>query len=252
MRTTQTLQTRTPLALFNDSRACATALLAAWLDAWPESSVFGDDEQRYSPETILLELRSELGSHLLSQNYQGLMAAVEIVTTDHFTQSLPDFVRLCNILAGDDPGDTFDFATADEIAWAVWERAVLLALVFGDDADVGKYSDEILGYAQHMLSDAGITRIPPTMRHMFATTPAVFDDQNTDLADDPAMWQIANGVQAAQIGEITNALAARHGELRAQLAAFAQTGARRVDDTWAEPAFAIASRLVNAKQPGAA
>ena len=66
------------------------------------------------------------------------------------------------------------------------------------------------------------------------------------------MWQIANGVQAAQIGEITNALAARHGELRAQLAAFAQTGARRVDDTWAEPAFAIASRLVNAKQPGAA
>lgn len=246
-RTQQTLQTTRAVDVFGDPDATATALLIAWLDTWPATSVFGTEEERYSPETILLELRSEVGGRLVSQNYQLLMAAIEVVVTDHFTSSTPDFVRLCNILAGDDPGETFDTADASEICWAVLERAVLLGLVYGDDAVQADppCSAEIRAYVRRMLDAEGISRIPAVLRGMFLRAgEALGDDFNTDLADDPVAWQIADGVQAGHDEQLGTLVASRLERLTTQLAAFTKTAARRIPDDWAAPALPIAARLL--------
>ena len=246
-RTQQTLQSTRPVDLFTDQDATAAALLSAWLDMWPAASVFGDDEERYSPETILLELRDEVGSRLVSQNYQLLMAAIELVVTDHFTTSTPDFIRLCNIISGDDPGETFDVATPAEICWTVMERAVLLSLIYGTDApDVdGEYTAEIRGYVRQMLNNEGITRVPVVLRSMFLRAGEdLGDDFNVDLADDPVALQIAEGVQADHAEQIGTFVATRLERLQAQLAEFSKTSARRVPEDWAAPALQEAARLL--------
>lgn len=246
-RTQQTLQSRRPVDLFTDPDATATALLAAWLDMWPSESVFGGDEERYSPETILLELRTEVGSNLVSQNYQLLMAAIELVVTDHFTSSTPDFIRLCNIVSGDDPGESFDVASPAEICWAVMERAVLLSLIYGTDAPDAddEYSVEIRGYVRHMLRNEGVSRIPAVLRSMFLRAGEdLGDDFNVDLADDPAALQIAEGVQVGHAEQIGAFVATRLDRLQAQLAEFSKTSARRVPDDWAAPALQEAARLL--------
>ena len=115
------------LLLLNPDLA-ATGLLIIVMDR------LGSDVLQWDPETISLELSQELGVELPPANFNKLMAAIELVTSDVFYTSLPDFIRLCNVLYnGTLSALAFDPADAAEIAWGITEALLIWPPEDNDD-----------------------------------------------------------------------------------------------------------------------
>jgi len=135
--------------LFQDEDAFASVLLAVFL------KIFGDDAIQWSPKTIQLELRDELGVTFSAENLAKLLVAINIVTTDDFHTRLPRFIFSCNVLSGTLP-DEFDPADPAECAWGLTE-AWLLWPPETEEEKTNWLSAEIQYYIGAMLDEHGIT-----------------------------------------------------------------------------------------------
>jgi len=135
--------------LFQSEDAFASALLAAFLQ------VFDNDAMQWSPKTIQLELRDELGVTLSPENLAKLLVAINIITTDDFHTRLPRFIFSCNVLSGTLP-DEFDPADPAECAWGLTE-AWLLWPPETEEEKANWLSAEIQYYIGAMLDEYGIT-----------------------------------------------------------------------------------------------
>ena len=98
----------------------ASVLLAVYLDR------FGTEALDWDPTTATLEIEQEFDVDLPQDSLDKLMVAVQILTTDRFYKSLPDFITFCNVLSGDDyRPDMWDPADAEEVAWGVTEAMII-------------------------------------------------------------------------------------------------------------------------------
>jgi hypothetical protein len=137
--------------------------------------------------TIRKEIEEDFSVKISNNTFNKLMAGINIVTTDQFYSSLPDFIDLCNILDGDilDP-KLFDPADPSECAWGITEA---LFLSPPDEEDENPFSPDIVGYIAETIKSHGINNPPDVLKIAIKGSPEkVTENVGQDFSDDPEMY----------------------------------------------------------------
>jgi hypothetical protein len=122
----------------------------------------GQEFFQWAPETIKLETNELAGFEIPKPNYDKLMAAVAIVTTDLFFRDVDAFIKLCNVLSGDDFMPTvFSYAGPEECAWGITEALILDP---PDSENEEPFSDEIRRYIGFVLHEEGYIKAPDILQ----------------------------------------------------------------------------------------
>lgn len=159
---------------------------------------FGTEGLEWDPGTIAMEVEDEFEVELPQSVFDKLMAAINILTTDTFYRSLPDFIIICNVLNGDTyRPDTFDPADSVEIAWGLTEG---LLIAPPEEDDLEPFSDEIRAYIGAVLDSEGIINAPDVLK--IAIRRANVSDAANQFSDDPAMFNAIYDVEAGKTDEI--------------------------------------------------
>lgn len=186
----------------------ASVLLTLFLDR------FGTEALEWDPATITLEIEEEFDVELPQLALDKLVVAIQILTTDRFHKSLPDFVEFCNVLGGDTYSpNTFDPADAEDVSWGITESM----LIAPPDDDKEPFSDEIRAYIGAVLDQEGIINAPDVLR--IALRKARISPSIDDFSDDPEMFSAIYDVEAGKTADINAAIQAKTQILAAQLAA---------------------------------
>jgi hypothetical protein len=187
----------------------ASVLLTLFLDR------FGVEALDWDPATITLEIEEEFDVDLPQLSLDKLVVAIQILTTDRFFKSLPDFVDFCNVLGGATyRPDMWDPADAEEVAWGMTESLLLSP---PDDDDNEPFSDEIRAYIGSVLDSEGIINPPDILR--IALRVARVSPNMADFSDDPAMFSAIYDVEAGKTEDINAAIRLKTDLLVAQLSA---------------------------------
>lgn len=208
--------TGTPLPGFPPGPAFGPTLLIAAVDTYGGDVLLGPDETRWDPRTLAMEITQDAGG-LLGDYFDKLMANIEILTTDHFTTSLPDFIRICNILGDEPGGDAPDWAELPEIGWALLE----FTLLHGEDT-VYQFHPEIAGYVRQKLIAEGVSRVPAIFDKITGKPGEWLTDPNTDaseVSDDPDLFADVYTRQKEVTDQLVSDLFQRVQTLFAQIAA---------------------------------
>ena len=183
------------LELFKKEGVFTTTLFTLFVDHFGSEVLTGDEDERWDPDTIELELEQLTGS-FLDENLDKLMTAAELYTTDNFTRSVTDFIRICNTLADSPAGDMFDPAEPDEMAWALLEATILTG-------DFEQFSEEIQGYIAETCKESGLAQVPDILA---AAAPAVaqefFDPTGITDDDDPNLSEAIVSVATQRVADI--------------------------------------------------
>ena len=164
-------------------------LLTVFLDR------FGTEALQWDPATIVMEVEEEFDVDLPQVAIDKLMVAINILTSDAFYNSLPDFITFCNVLSGDTyRPDMFDPADSAEVAWGMTEG--LLIAPPEDDED-GPFNDEIRAYIGAVLDSEGIINAPDILQ--IALRRANISDAANQFSDDPEMFSAIYDVEADKL-----------------------------------------------------
>lgn len=190
--------------VWTDPASFGFTLLVVFLDT------YGTEGLSWEPATIAMEIESDFQVDLAQANFDRLMTAIQILTTDSFYRSLPDFVAFCNILSGDtyDPR-VWDPAESDEIAWGITEA---LIIDFPEDDD--PFSNEVLAYIGKALDDEGIMNPPDILRLAIRDSNMRVQD---DYTDDPEMFAAIYGAESSKTDSINALIRDRLAALSEQL-----------------------------------
>ena len=187
----------------------ASVLLTLFLDK------FGVEALDWDPATITLEIEEEFDVELPQLALDKLLVAIQILTTDKFFKSLPDFVTFCNVLGGDTyRPDMWDPADAEEVAWGITE-ALLISPPEDDDKE--PFTDEVRGYIGAVLDSEGIINAPDILR--IALRAARVSPNITDFSDDPTMFNAVYDLEAGKTEDINQSIRLKTGLLIKQMAA---------------------------------
>lgn len=171
----------------------ATTLLVMYADR------YGTEGFSWDPNTILLLVERDFQVDLPAGNFDRLMAAISLVTSDAFYNDLQTFIDTCNIFSGDlyDPR-IWDPADASECAWGVVEALLLCP----PDNEEQPFTEEILAYIGKVLDVEGI-RTPPAILKM-----AIRENRDDvdDYSDDPVIFAGIDEFQRSKSNEINATL----------------------------------------------
>ncbi len=135
--------------VFQNPDAIATSLLLEFATKYGLSPLIDNDQdERWDPTTIQLNIVEDYGG-LAPWNLAKLMTAVELILTDNFESSLPDFIRIVSILS-DEASDEFDLIDPYEIAWANIEAQLIRGASKASD-----FSAEIRAFVVERLKQTG-------------------------------------------------------------------------------------------------
>lgn len=187
----------------------ASVLLTLFLDR------FGTEALEWDPATITLEVEEEFNVDLPQLSLDKLIVAIQILTTDRFFKSLPDFVDFCNVLCGTPyRPDMWDPADAEEVAWGITEALLISP---PDDDDNEPFTNEVRAYIGSVLDSEGIINPPDILR--VALRAARVSPTIEDFSDDPAMFSAVYDLEAGKTEDINNSVRLKTDLLVAQLAA---------------------------------
>jgi hypothetical protein len=187
----------------------ATTLLVVLLDS------FGTDALAWDPNTVQMEVEQEYGVDLPPPNFDRLMTAVSLLTTDSFYTSTPDFARACAVFSGRSPtADMMILPDCDDIAWGMTEGM----LIDPPEGDGPPFSEEILALIGHALDQEGILT-PPDVLRMGTRDRDVVDQARYDYSDDPEMFGAIQQEEAGKTDSINHLVKARMRGLIQQLKA---------------------------------
>lgn len=191
-----------------DENSLATVLLVLLVDTYGTEAV---DE--WAAPTIQAELEDDFNVQLPPDNLDKLMAAIAVLKSNAFYKSLPDFIRLCNALAGAgyNPG-VFDPADAEEIAWGVTE-ALLLSPPEEDDP----FAAEIKEYISATLRSEGFTSAPDVLSSIYKLSSQVVGSYEEMALEDPELFETAYGIAADKTSDVDAIINDRLRMLIAQL-----------------------------------
>lgn len=193
-------------AALRDDESYGTTLLVLALDEW------GTECLEWAPETWRQELQDTFDVQVPLLNFDKLMAAVSIVTTDAFFQNLPTFVDLANALCGSGLNpDAFDPADTAECAWACTEALILHPPDDGEEP----FSDDIRRYLGFILKDEGYVSPPDILK---LALDGDFKAQVGDsFSDDPELFAGIYQAQQAKTEEIEQLVRSNLQELLTQV-----------------------------------
>jgi len=187
----------------------ATVLLTLFLDR------FGPEALDWDPSTITLEVEEEFKCDLPQLSLDRLIVAGQILTTDRFFKSLPDFINFCNVLGGDEYNpEMWDPADAEEVAWGVTEAMLLYP---PDEDDPEPFTDEIRAYIGAVLDREGLINPPDILRialRMSKVRPSI-----EEFSDDPEMFSAIYKVEDGKRVDIEQSIRLKTRLLAAQLSA---------------------------------
>lgn len=187
----------------------ASVLLTLFIDK------FGTEALQWDPATIAMEIEEDFNVELSQQSMDKLMTAIQLLTTDRFFKSLPDFINFCNILSGDTYNpEMWDPADAEEVAWGITEALLISP---PDDEDEEPFSNEVRAYIGSVLDSEGIINPPDILRIALRTTrvsPSV-----GDFSDDPEMFNAIYDMEEGKKEDINQTIVMKTKLLAAQLAA---------------------------------
>jgi len=196
-------------AMWKSPQTFASVLLTVFLDR------FGVEGLQWDPATIALEIEDEFDVDLPQVSLDKLLVAINIVTSDTFYRSLPDFVMFCNVLSGDTyRPDMFDPADSSEVAWGITEGLLLSPPESDQD---GPFSDEIRAYIGAVLDQEGIINAPDVLK--IALRKANVSNAAAEFSDDPNMFNAVYDVEAGKSAEIDDIIRAKVQMLLGQLQA---------------------------------
>ncbi|NDD53177.1 hypothetical protein EBZ39_04735 [bacterium] len=192
---------------WTSSETFASVLLAMFIDR------FGTEALQWEPATIALEVEDEFNVELSQQALDKLIVAIQLLTTDKFFKSTPDFIMFCNVLSGDTyRPDMWDPADAEEIAWGITEAA----LICPPDEDE-PFTDEIRAYIGAALDSEGIITPPDVLKLAIRTNRV--NPSIEDFSDDPNMFSAVYAIERGKTEDINQTIVLRTQLLAAQLAA---------------------------------
>jgi hypothetical protein len=187
----------------------ASVLLTLFVDK------FGTEGLSWDPATISLEIEDEFNVDLSQAVLDKLIVGIQLLTTDRFFKSLPDFITFCNILDGDTYNpEMFDPADAEEVAWGITE-AMLIAPP--DREEEEPFTDEIRAYIGAVLDSEGIINPPDILR--IALRQARVSPSIEDFSDDPEMFNAVYNLEAGKTEDINRTIIMKTQLLAAQLGA---------------------------------
>lgn len=187
----------------------ASVLLTLFLDR------FGMEALDWDPATITLELEEEFDIKLPQLTLDKLQVAIQILTTDRFFKSVPDFVDFCNVLSGATyRPDMWDPADAEEVAWGITEALLISP---PDESDQEPFVDEIRAYIGSALDAEGLINPPDILR--IALRQARVSPTIEDFSDDPDMFHAIYDVERGKTEDINQSILTKTQLLAAQLAA---------------------------------
>jgi hypothetical protein len=187
----------------------ASVLLTLFLDK------FGTEALDWDPATITLEVEEEFNVELPQLALDKLLVAIQILTTDSFFKSLPDFIDFCNVLGGATyRPDMWDPADAEEVAWGITEALLISP---PEEEDKEPFNEEIRSYIGAVLDSEGIINPPDILR--VALRAARVSPSIEDFSDDPAMFNAVYDLEAGKTENINQSIRMKTELLVAQLAA---------------------------------
>lgn len=187
----------------------ASVLLTMFIDK------FGTEALQWDPATVVMEIEEEFNIEFSQQSMDKLMTAIQLLTTDRFFKSLPDFINFCNILDGDTYNpEMWDPADAEEVAWGITEALLISP---PDDEDEEPFSNEIRAYIGSALDSEGIINPPDILRIALRT--ARVSPSIEDFSDDPEMFNAIYDMEEGKKADINQTIVMKTKLLAAQLAA---------------------------------
>ena len=163
--------------VWTDPDMHALPLLTLFLDTYTADGLYWD------PKTIEMEIEDDFQIQIPPKNFDKLMGAIVVLTTDDFYWSLPDFVYLCNVFSGDthDP-EVFDPADSSEIA-----GGLTAALLISPPEEDDPFKPEILGYIAEVLRNEGIVTPPDVLR---IAQQELGHNRPDEFSDDPLLFEM--------------------------------------------------------------
>jgi len=187
----------------------ASVLLTMFMDR------FGTEALTWDPTTITLEIEEEFGVDLPQLPLDKLLVGIQLLTTDRFYKSLPDFISFCNVLNGDTyRPDMWDPADAEEVAWGITEALLIYP---PEDNDPEPFTDEIRAYIGATLDREGLINPPDILR--IALRQARISPSIEDFSDDPTMFNAVYDLEEGKRADIENTIRMRTKMLAAQFKA---------------------------------
>jgi hypothetical protein len=195
--------------MWKSPKTFASVLLIVFLDR------FGVEALDWDPATISIEIEEEFGVDLPQATLDKLIVAINILTSDRFYRSLPDFIIFCNVLSGDTyRPDMFDPADSVEIAWGITEG---LLIAPPEEQEQEPFNEEIRAYIGAVLDAEGIINAPDILK--IALRRANVSNAADEFSDDPDMFNAIYDVEAGKSADINGEIKERAIMLAEQLSA---------------------------------
>jgi hypothetical protein len=200
-----------------------TILQEAWTSQATFTSVlltllidrFGTEALTWDPSTIAMEIEEDFDVEMSQVALDKLMVGIQLLTTDRFYKSLPDFITFCNVLDGGTYNPAmWDPADAEEVSWGITE-AMLISPPEDDDEE--PFSNEIRAYIGSALDSEGIINPPDILR--IALRVARVSPSMEDFSDDPVMFNAIYDAESAKTADINKSVVMKTQLLAAQLGA---------------------------------
>jgi hypothetical protein len=191
-----------------DPKSFGFTLLTMYIDT------YGTEGVNWMPETIEIELRDDFGIDLSADNFDRLMTAISLLTSNSFFVSLPDFIRTCVTLSDFHVAqNTMILPDADDIAWGVSESLLISP---SPDDDDNPFSKEITAFIGQVLDSEGILN-PPDVLRIATRDQSLVDRVNYEFSDDPEMFTAIQGFEAGKTDNINKIIRGRMRALVLQL-----------------------------------
>lgn len=176
---------KTKKAVLMKANPFIASLLAVIIDE------FGVESLNWDIETIRMELEECADMELSETVIAKIGCALEVMTSDSFYKSLPDFITICNTATGDlsNPG-AWNPADAYEIVSAVSE----IRLINPVENPAKDIAPDIIAYIEVVLRDFGVINPPNCLEFIPAKNLAIQDIGT--VSEDPQL--VAAGYQLAQ------------------------------------------------------
>jgi hypothetical protein len=231
-------------ALIQSEDTFGTTMLAIAVE------VIGENFLDWDPATIRMELEDSLRSRCHDIPFNRLMGAVNVITSDAFYNSLPDFVQIVNAIADGIPPQFPVLPDSEDLAWAMTEGLLLWP---PDDDNDEPFAQEIVDYIGMTLDSEGLTTPPDILRlGLRADARNLLSHVQAEFADDPLLTQTIMQVQRDKTSQIEQNL---YDDLRSLVQQLQSIGSDALTDVVPKLLQALGKSNENAQalqlQPGA-
>jgi hypothetical protein len=175
---------------------------------------YGTEGLTWDPVTVQLEIEQDSGIEIPATSFDRLLTAINLIVTNTFFTSVPDFLRACVVLSGHEVSPSnLILPDAVDLAWGITEA---LFISPPEDDDHNPFVPEITAYIGHVLDSEGIINPPDVLR--IATRDKELSDRvNYDYSDDPEMFGAINQMESGKTDDINRVIRGRMTALIIQL-----------------------------------